>query len=273
MSTQKTDQKKLHGAILKVARYFDDFCKTHDIEYSLMGGTALGSRRHNGFIPWDDDFDVFMTLSNYNKLLGVLPELNKEEYYFQKEGTEEWPLYFSKIRLNGTTYLESEDIGRAMHNGVFIDVMCLSNLSNYKIIRYLQYLVAKSLSASALKKRGYTSRSITKKVFIIVCRMIYTLPIKRFALRFVRGQKRVESKYKGHFFGRAPFKKSVFPSKWFQKMQRVQFEEYSFSAIQELDEYLLLRFGAKYLEIPSQKVRDAYPSHLHYLDLGSFNDN
>lgn len=37
------------------------------IEYCLMGGSALGSKRHGGFIPWDDDLDIFMTPDNYER--------------------------------------------------------------------------------------------------------------------------------------------------------------------------------------------------------------
>jgi len=56
------DIKDFQYKILEIAFYFDEFCKKYDIEYYLMGGSALGAVRHHGFIPWDDDFDVIMLL-------------------------------------------------------------------------------------------------------------------------------------------------------------------------------------------------------------------
>ena len=53
--------------ILSIAVYLDKFCAQHGVEYCLMGGSALGAKRHGGFIPWDDDLDVFMTVPNYEK--------------------------------------------------------------------------------------------------------------------------------------------------------------------------------------------------------------
>jgi lipopolysaccharide cholinephosphotransferase len=98
--------KLLHNKILEIAEYFDNFCKENEIIYYLMGGTALGAMRHQGFIPWDDDFDVFMDSENYNKFLNIVDKnLDKKKYYFQKEDTKEWAMYFSKIRMNGTTFI------------------------------------------------------------------------------------------------------------------------------------------------------------------------
>ena len=56
---------ELQDKILEIAKYIHDFCEEHDIDYCLMGGSALGAKRHGGFIPWDDDLDIFMTPDNY----------------------------------------------------------------------------------------------------------------------------------------------------------------------------------------------------------------
>ena len=51
--------------ILETMKYIDKLCREHGIVYYIMGGTALGAVRHGGFIPWDDDLDIFMTPDQY----------------------------------------------------------------------------------------------------------------------------------------------------------------------------------------------------------------
>lgn len=60
--------EKLYTHLLTSLIAFDTYCRNHDIKYSLCGGTLIGAVRHQGFIPWDDDTDVMMTRSEYNKL-------------------------------------------------------------------------------------------------------------------------------------------------------------------------------------------------------------
>ncbi len=57
----------------------DKICKENDINYWVMGGTIIGSIRHKGFIPWDDDVDIGMMRKDYDKLREVLEKSDKLE--------------------------------------------------------------------------------------------------------------------------------------------------------------------------------------------------
>ena len=53
--------------LLQMMKEIDQVCRENDIHYSLGGGTAIGAIRHRGFIPWDDDIDLYMTRDNWEK--------------------------------------------------------------------------------------------------------------------------------------------------------------------------------------------------------------
>ena len=59
---------------LEILLYFKEFCEEHNLLFYFCGGCCIGTVRHKGFIPWDDDIDVIMPREDYEKL-GVMAKV------------------------------------------------------------------------------------------------------------------------------------------------------------------------------------------------------
>ena len=53
--------------LLQLFRELDEICKKNNLRYVMAGGTAIGVVRNEGFIPWDDDVDIYMPRDNWWK--------------------------------------------------------------------------------------------------------------------------------------------------------------------------------------------------------------
>lgn len=51
--------QKLRSTEIEILDFVVDICNKYKLRYYLLYGTLLGAVRHNGFIPWDDDIDIF----------------------------------------------------------------------------------------------------------------------------------------------------------------------------------------------------------------------
>lgn len=67
MKKRQLTQDEIRQIQLLILQEIDRFCRTNNITYSLAFGTALGAVRHHGFIPWDDDVDIIMPLSDMRR--------------------------------------------------------------------------------------------------------------------------------------------------------------------------------------------------------------
>jgi lipopolysaccharide cholinephosphotransferase len=267
IETGKTySHKEIQIRILNIVKYFDVFCKKHDIKYYLMGGTALGAMRHKGFIPWDDDFDVFMDQKNYKKFIQISKRFLNSKFYLQEENTRNWPLFLSQLCENNTTFIDSRwQENRLQHHGLFIDVMCMYNSPKNTFLRYLQYTLAMFLKAFALNKIGYKPKGFFKQLFLVSSYYIVKLLSKQYILNLITFPD--TNTYYSHFFGAARFKNNSFSKSLIGKARLVDFEDMKLPVMEHVEEYLEIRYGETWAELPSQKTKDKYASHGEFIDL------
>ena len=264
---------ELQKKLLTIIDYFDGFCKKHDIIYCLMGGSALGCARHKGFIPWDDDIDVFVSYNDYLKLIKYSSEISNDGFCLQEIRSAENELYIAKLRLKGTFIVEkNKTVKSDACNGIFIDIMILYNSPSNIISKLNMFLSAKILSANSLSRSGYKTKSKFKKMFMAFSSRLIKKHGEKFYFSKIIKYNEKETKLVCHIFGRASFKKSFYKRKWFDSTTIMPFENLCLKMPIGYDEYLICRYGSKYMEMPSKKVIDSYPPHVAYVNLNSEKD-
>lgn len=109
---------------LDILNFFDEWCKQHGLHYSLAGGTLLGAIRHKGFIPWDDDIDVFMERTEYDIFIREFCK-NSGPYGLIKNGTKGWYDGYSRI-IDNNTIIEWKN-GAGVKHGIWMAVLPIDN--------------------------------------------------------------------------------------------------------------------------------------------------
>ena len=133
--TERT--KKIWAIELDLLDQLIRVCEKHKIKMSVWAGTLLGTVRHKGMIPWDDDIDVCLNREEYEKLCAIAPQEFKYPYFFQNDKTDpQYLIGYSRLRNSLTTgYIVGND-SLNYNNGIYIDVFVLDGLTeNEKLLR------------------------------------------------------------------------------------------------------------------------------------------
>lgn len=153
---------KLHSEILIIMDEIHKVCVENGLKYYLVGGSLLGAVRHKGFIPWDDDFDMFLFDDSYDKAMRVLQRELPSDMFLETKDSE--PLYFhgyAHVKDTNTiaTCAQFPHDGLYEHKGLSIDL--------YRAVRMDEGLLDKYLITEhiAYLGRRYKINSIDKSVY------------------------------------------------------------------------------------------------------------
>ena len=106
IKNDETIARKIWDIELSILSGFDSFCAQNDIRYFVDYGTLLGAVRHQGFIPWDDDIDISMLRSDYEKMQYLAMQKFIGDIFFQSTYTDSQVMQVTKIRDRRTTAIE-----------------------------------------------------------------------------------------------------------------------------------------------------------------------
>lgn len=229
----------LHEVLLKTLVYIHDFCKGNDIEYCLAYGSVLGAIRHHGFIPWDDDADIYMTLDNYRKFRQAFKDKGSDKYYFQELKSIDGMVEGAKLRVNNTTCLEESDVNLDMHQGIYVDIFILFPVRTTIFGKLKMRIAGDYLTIKKLSNERYNMR----RLFIPILAFLRLFPenfLRKEALAVLHG-----GTYVGEFYdiiarkyGRYFWKKEIlFPPKI------VSFGTREFCVPNNPEEYLQQLYG------------------------------
>lgn len=143
--TISKQMKEIWAIEIDLLQEFQRVCSKYNIKYVVNGGTMLGAVRHHGFIPWDDDIDIMMLRSEYDKICNLSSEF-KHPYFFQIEKTDPGSLRgHAQLRNSETTAILKHELKwkRPFNQGIFIDIFPIDNVQENPYIDKLGEISSK----------------------------------------------------------------------------------------------------------------------------------
>lgn len=269
-------EKELKKSLSHTFKAAIDYLNRNNFTWWCAYGTLLGAIRHNGFIPWDDDIDIFMPREDYRRLIQSKGLLQEYGLSLISEYDSGYNMPYAKIYNSNTTVLEKLSYPFIM--GIYIDVFPLDNDMGDKTIinnKFLQLKHLCSLYGFSLAK--YSFREMISDfgghhlgaVYFGIKSLFYshrnTEKYKAQVLDYIDGL----SKSSGSLFvsytditSSNPF---IAPIDWFMDTIDVDFDGYKVRVPSKYDLCLKTLYG-DYMALPPENERVAHHAQ-HYLNL------
>lgn len=253
-----SDLRRHQMRMLEMLKYIDRICRENNINYWLSSGTCLGAVRHGGFIPWDDDVDIEMLATDYERLRGIITNtpdapyswhdsLNDSKFYFP----------FAKLRDKKSSIMENNPWNEYYNqHGIYIDIFRLYPSGMRKLEIAANWYHHKFVLGIAKRKSPLLRKHLIKLTYWIMeniisptCRNLTKLNAHEL-LRHRIGSEFIKPRY----------------VKDVKSVVRVPFEDTELPIPAGYDSYLSHLYG-DYLQIPEiSKINEPHTCSITYFD-------
>ena len=256
---------KLHKEELRILDELDRICKKNKLKYFLSGGSLIGAVRHHGFIPWDDDIDVGMPRSDYEKFIKCCKTDLKDDFYLDafEVNTNKFHLY-AKLKLKNTIFMENyaTELSGVDH-GIFIDIFPYDNIDEMNSKDHLKKdKFRHNITKLVYLKSGLTNylseyRKSHKIIMFFVDVVLKICPRKlllSMAKRKISANKNDNSLYISNMTGGLSLEKETHKREEVFPAVRLEFEGKKYCCPKEYDKLLTKIYG-DYMQLPPVEKR------------------
>ncbi len=258
----REDLEKIRLIQLDMLKEVKRICEKNNIKYSIMAGTLLGSVRHKGYIPWDDDADFAMLRSEYEKFkVAVEKDLDKSKYYFQhSKNTYGYRWTYGKLRRKNTLFIRHGQEHLPYESGIFIDVFPFDNVPENIYERLIHNMCCNIVRKILWSEVG---RKTEKNMLIKnIYKLLSNIPLKDAFYMYellVKWSNSKDSRFVRILTFPTPSNGVYGYLKcWYKNLEDLVFENELFPAPKDFDSCLSMTFG-DYLKYPPLKDRVGHP--------------
>lgn len=252
--------RKLQLTELDILIQIDKICRKNNINYFLIGGTLIGAVRHKGFIPWDDDIDIGMLRSDYEKFIDLCinkKALGKKYFLHCNESDKNYFIPFAKVKKNNTTFAERAIDGIDTHKGIYLDIFPYDNVPKQDSFKQkVQAIIVRNIQyAIYVKYHVYKIKDKRRKVFTWFLTLLPSSLLKKLNDSFSKlFEKRNDNKYIVSLAGSSPYYEETLLKERLFPLKEISFEGHNFFAFKENDYYLSQLYG-DYMKLPPEEER------------------
>ncbi|MBQ1891440.1 MAG: LicD family protein [Firmicutes bacterium] len=257
VSTAELQQK-----MLEILLYFDGFCKENGLMYYLCGGGLIGAVRHHGFIPWDDDIDLFMPREDYERLAKIWAEKADTSRYAYCR-TDRDHVYHdggASIRDVNTTEINRHSVDEDICHGIALEIMPIDGCPKSRVRRAAQLYNAFLFGLFNVQRLPDNKGGLIRTVSGIMYRLVKS-PERRYRI-WKRAEKRM-SRYRWEdcsevteLIGSIKGMLLRHPKKDFDHVAYLDFEGHQVPVMAGYHEYLTKIWG-DYMQLPPVEQRVA----------------
>lgn len=248
--------RKLQLVSLDMALYFDKFCEENNLTYFLCGGCCIGTIRDKGFIPWDDDVDVFMPRADYEKLKKIWKDTKKYSIQFPTRDLQT-ENQFLTIHDNDTAFIKTYQKDLDINHGIMLDVIpidgCPTGFARKRqkiwALMYSLFVVGK-----APENHGGAITAIGRLLLGIFRGKNVRYKIWRMCERHMSKYKIEDCQFITELCTGPGYMKNEYPKECFERAIRKEFEGHMLPIPVGYDTYLKMAFG-DYMQLPPEEKR------------------
>lgn len=241
------DLIRLHKELLTILEEVVRICGILDIKCFVTGGTAIGAHYFHGFVKWDDDIDLGMRRDDYEKFLAEAPSLISKGFFIQTLATEpDTPFYFTKVRKDGTLFVQREYKDVRMHHGIYVDIFPYDNIPDNLLLakihtRWVQYchgsFLRRQFKQAILEGQTFLPSSISNPLASVRFTLLKILP-KRFYFWKLKKVSSLFNHRRCKFVDNIVSSVDRMPSDSINNLVPIQFEGFNLYAPGDMEGYL-----------------------------------